>query len=161
LESWSLVVPLHDNQGKAFEEEVIHKIKGKIIDRFSGMTAVNVVGSWKGGQQVFEDKNIMLLIDVPSKDSAETSEYFLNLKLELMKELAQEKIYVTKVGEKSELITANEFLQELGFEVPSDQPQAFSQANIEKLVSKSEIAKNRLTYKTIRTAWGTGIDLLT
>lgn len=149
LEAWSLVIPLHDNQGKEFEEKLINNIKSRIIDQFSGMTVINAVGSWKNGQQLFEDKNVILLIDVPSKDSSATTEYFLNLKQQLMKELSQEKIYVTKEGEKSELITRNEFLQELGFEVPANQNQSFTQENIEKLVNQSEIVRNRLSYKTL------------
>ena len=148
LEAWSLVIPLHDNQGKEFEEELINNIKSRIIDQFSGMTVINAVGSWKNGQQLFEDKNVILLIDVPSKDSSPTTEYFLNLKQQLMKELSQEKIYVTKEGEKSELITTNEFLQELGFEVPANQTQSFTQENIEKLVNQSEIV--RIDFPTKR-----------
>jgi hypothetical protein len=149
IETWRIVIPLRNNQGKEFDKEVIDDIKNRIMDYFSGMTIINAVGSWKNGKKIYKDQNIVLLIDVPCKDSSTTSEFFLNLKKQLMEDLSQEKIYVTKESEKSELLTINEFLQELGFEIPSDQSQSFTQDNIEKLVNQSEIIKNRFSYKTL------------
>jgi hypothetical protein len=66
-----------------------------------------------------------------------------------MNDLSQEKIYVTKESDNSELLTINEFLQELGFEIPLDQPQSFTQENVEKLVAQSSVLRNRFSYKTL------------
>jgi hypothetical protein len=149
IESWKIIVPLHNNQRKQFREELISNIKSTIIDEFSGFTAVNAVGSWKSGHQVFDDENLVILVDVPANKSSETAAFFISLKQKLMKELSQEKIYVSKEGENSELLSVNEFLQELGFEIPADQPQSLAQENIEKLVNQSEVLKSRLSYKTL------------
>ena len=32
IESWKLIVPLYDNEGKRFRQEVIEKIRDKIIN---------------------------------------------------------------------------------------------------------------------------------
>jgi len=71
------------------------------------------------------------------------------LKEELRKELRQEKIYITFENEASELLSFNEFLQELGFEIPAGQPQSLTQENINKLIDESDIVRKRLSYKTL------------
>jgi len=43
IESWKLVVPLYDNEGKRFREEVIKKIGGKIINEFGGVCEVDPI----------------------------------------------------------------------------------------------------------------------
>ena len=134
IESWKIIIPLLDNEKRHFPKDVINDIKSSVMDEFSGLTAINVLGSWKSGHQIYNDENIVLIVDVPAKDSKKTSAFFINLKQKLMRELSQEKIYVTKEGENSEILSVNEFLQELGFEIPSELPLSFTQDNIEKLV---------------------------
>lgn len=149
IESWKIIIPLRDNEKRHFPEDIIKNTKSSIMDEFSGLTAINVLGSWKSGHQIYNDENIVLLVDVPAKDSKKTSAFFINLKQKLMKELSQKKIYVTKEGENSEILSINEFLQELGFEIPSELPLSFTQDNIEKLVSQSNVLSKRFSYKTL------------
>jgi hypothetical protein len=43
IQTWRIVIPLHDNEKKPFSEAVIDQIKSLIIEQFSGFTAINVV----------------------------------------------------------------------------------------------------------------------
>lgn len=150
IECWKIIVPLQDNQKKPVPEKIIDSIKSKIISEFGGLTAYNVVGSWKSGEQVFFDKSITIYVDVPTKDHDRSSSFFIKLKDELMRELKQEKIYIAYEYNKSELLSVNEFLRELGFEVPIEQPQSLTQEGINKLVARSDVLTSRLGYKTLR-----------
>lgn len=58
IESWKLVVPLHDNDGIAFDEHLIESITQGIVANFPGLTAINCVGHWKGDQQTYKDDNL-------------------------------------------------------------------------------------------------------
>lgn len=149
IESWQITIPLSDNQQQPFPEEIIEKIKSKIISNFGGLSSFNIVGYWKSGEKLYIDKNIALIIDVPMKYHGTASTFFMELKDSLMNELKQEKIYITKENEKSELLSFNEFLQELGFEVVIGQKQLLTQDNIEKLIKESNIVNRRLSYKTL------------
>jgi len=150
IESWKLIVPLYDNKRKRFRGELIENIRGKIINEFGGVSSISTVGAWKSGDQVFYDKATTIIVDIPVKNHATASAFFTDLKENLRTELRQEKIYITYEREASELLSANEFLQELGFETPPDQPQALTQAEINKLVEKSASLKYREGYRTLR-----------
>jgi len=150
IESWKLVVPLYDNEGKRFREEVIKKIGGKIINEFGGVSSISTVGAWKSGDQVFYDEATTIIVDIPVKNHNTAIAFFTDLKKNLREELRQEKIYITYEREASELLSVNEFLQELGFETPLDQPQALTQDEINKLVEKSAGLKYREGYRTLR-----------
>jgi len=149
IESWQIIIPLADNQQQPFPEEIIERIKSQIISEFGGLTSFNVIGYWKSGEKLYLDNDIVIIIDVPVKYHGAASTFFMELKDELMKELRQEKIYITMENEKSELLSSNEFLQELGFEVVSGQKQPLTQDNIEKLIKESNIVNRRLSYKTL------------
>ena len=149
IESWKIVVPLFDNEGKRYPKEVIDAIKSKIIGEFGGFSAVNTVGGWESGEQVFYDKNRTIIVDIPVKEHKRAFAFFADLKEELRKELRQEKIYVTYESEASELLSINEFLQELGFETPADQPQLLTQEEINKLGTQSDSLRKRLSYNTL------------
>jgi len=149
IECWKIIVPLHDNQKDPFPEEIIDSIKHRIVSEFGGLTSYNVLGYWDSGEQTYIDEEITIIVDVPAKNHDKSSSFFIDLKNELMKELKQEKIYVVREDEKSELISIDEFLQELGFEIPINQPQSLSQENINKLVAESNILERRLGYKTL------------
>lgn len=150
IESWKLIVPLCDNEGRRFKEEVIEKIKAKIINEFGGVSSISTVGAWKSSDQVFYDEATTIIIDIPVKNHATASAFFTDLKDNLRKELRQEKIYITYEREASELLSVSEFLQELGFEIPPDQPQALTQDEVNKLVEKSASLKGREGYRTLR-----------
>jgi len=150
IECWKIILPLQDNQQRAFLDTLIGSIKSKIVSEFGGLTSYNVVGYWKSREQVIVDKSIEIVVDVPVRDHNQSSSYFIQLKNELMKELGQEKVYVTCVESKSELLSVDEFLRELGFEIPIEQPQLLTQENIDRLVSESSNLRLRSGYKTLR-----------
>jgi len=150
IESWKIVIPLFDNKKRPIPENIIKTVKNSIVDKFGGFTSYEVIGYWESGKQKFIDNNIIIIVDIPVKDHDKSSSFFLKLKEDLRKDLKQEKIYITHEESKSELLTINEFLKELGFEIPLDQQQYFSQSNIDKLVKESDIIKKRFGYKTIK-----------
>jgi len=149
IETWRIVVPLHDNDKKEFSEELIDSVKTRIVQEFGGLSEVNVVGQWQYGSELFTDRNIQIIVDVPTKEHVRTVAFFLNLKDSLRKELKQHKIYVTLESHASELLSVNEFLQELGFEVTPEQRQSLTQKDIETLIEQSDNVQRRLGYQTL------------
>lgn len=149
IETWKVIVPLHDNEKKEFPEEVITSIKTRIINEFGGLTSINVIGHWQSGRDLFTDRNIQMIVDVPVKDHERTTAFFHNFKDMLREELKQHKIYVTFENSASELLSVNEFLEELGFEVTPEQPQSLTQDNIQELIGQSDKVQKRLGYRTL------------
>ena len=149
IESWEVVVPLFDNEQQQYPEKAIELIRAKIIHEFGALTSFNVVGYWKSGGRIFFDKSITIIVDVPVKEHKKALTFFLDLKEQLRKDLRQEKVYVTFKKGKAELLSTNEFLQELGFEIPVDQAQPLTQDNIDKLVGQADVLQKRLSYKTL------------
>lgn len=150
IESWKIIVPLYDNKGKRFRKEIIDAIKMKIVGEFGGFSGINTIGGWESGKRVFYDKSTTIIIDVPVRDHNKASNFFTALKEELRQKLCQEKIYITYESSASELLSINEFLQELEFYTPSDQPLSLTQEEINKLVEQSTNLQLRKSYKTIR-----------
>jgi hypothetical protein len=155
IETWRVVVPLHDNDKKEFSKELIESVKTRILKEFGGLSEVNVVGQWQYGSEAFSDRNIQIIVDVPPKEHIRTSAFFLNLKDSLRKELKQHKIYVTFESQASELLSVNEFLQELGLEVTSEQRQSLTQQDIQTLIEQSDNVRKRLGYQTLSLARNT------
>lgn len=149
IETWRVVVPLHDNDKKEFSAELIDSVKTRIVQEFGGLSEVNVVGQWQYGSESFTDRNIQIIVDVPTKEHIRTAAFFLNLKDSLRKELKQHKIYVTFESHASELLSVNEFLQELGFQVTSEQRQSLTQKDVQTLVEQSANVQRRLGYQTL------------
>lgn len=149
IETWKVIVPLHDNDNKEFPEELINSVKTKVINEFGGLTAINVVGQWQSGKELFTDRNIQVIVDVPIKDYKRTTAFFLNFKDELREELKQRKIYVTFENRTSELLSVNEFLQELGFEINSNQRQSLTQDDIQRFIKQSDKVQARSGYRTL------------
>ena len=149
IETWKVIAPLHDNDNREFPEELINSVRTKVINEFGGLTAINVVGQWQSGKELFTDRNIQVIVDVPIKDHKRTTAFFLNLKDELGEELKQHKIYVTFENGASELLSVNEFLQELGFEINSSQRQSLTQDDIRRLIERSDKVQTRSGYRTL------------
>jgi len=149
IETWKAVVPLHDNDKKEFSEELIDSIRTSIVKEFGGLSEVNVVGQWQSGSESFTDRNIQIIVDVPTKEHTNAAAFFLNLKDSLRKDLKQHKIYVTFESHTSELLSVNEFLQELGFEVTSEQRQPLTQKDVQTLIEQSDNVQKRLGYQTM------------
>src|SRR3954462_12958507 len=96
LESWKLIVPLHDSHGVSFDQGLIDSITQGIVDNFPGLTAINCVGHWKSGQQTYKDRNLELIVDVMPSDSSLAEKFFAQYKTDLAQHLQQEKIYLTR-----------------------------------------------------------------
>ena len=95
----------------------IDEILENIAVTFPGYTMVNCLGFWKDQKQTYRDDNLQIIIDTLPSKNADTTTFFSNLKEELCQSLGQEKIYVTKTGNREELITFKEFFAELGLEI--------------------------------------------
>lgn len=149
IETWKIIIPLSDNDKNEFAEEIIAAVKSRIIDEFGGLTEVSVVGQWQSGNELLTDRNIQVIVDIPVKDHKRTNTFFINLKDELRIELRQHKIYVTFEKAASELLSFSEFLQELGFEVSSDQLQQFRREDIQRLIEEFHTVQKRLGYRTV------------
>src|SRR5947209_5900851 len=93
VESWKLIVPLHDNSGIDFDQGLIDSITQGIVDTFPGLTAINCVGHWRSGQQTYQDRNLELIIDVSPTDSGLAEKFFAKYKTDLAEHLQQSKIY--------------------------------------------------------------------
>lgn len=149
IETWKVIVPLHDNDSREFPEQLINSVRTKVINEFGGLTEINVVGQWQSGEQLFTDRNIQIIVDIPVKNHKRTTAFFLNFKDELRQELRQHKISVTFENEASELLSVNEFLQELGFEINSNQRQSLVQDDIKRLIEQSDKVQTRSGYRTL------------
>ena len=150
VETWNIIVPLFDNDKNKFPKNIIAAVKSKVVQEFGGLTEINVIGQWQSGKELYTDRNIQIIVDIPVKDHLETSAFFLGLKDNLRKELKQEKIYVKLEKSSSELLTFSEFLQELGFEVSYEQSQSFTQDNIKNIIEQLDKVQIRSDYHTLK-----------
>ena len=74
IETWQVIIPLHDNSGVAFEEATIESILDQITLTFPGLTMINCAGRWRGKDRVYIDKNLQVLIDaLPLSSEASAS----------------------------------------------------------------------------------------
>lgn len=150
LETWQLIIPLVDNSGNKFSQTQIDEILESIGVTFPGYTMVNCMGFWKDQTQTYKDENLQVIIDTLPNASADTTSYFSNLKDELCKTLEQEKIYVTKTGDKEELISFKEFFSELGLELETTKNSDEQNLNLARqLVANHDFILKRLAYETV------------
>jgi hypothetical protein len=130
LETWQMIVPLQDNEGEPFPEKLVEVVRADVLKVFGGDTETNVTGSWKQGQRIYVDENVKIEIDVFAKDHDQAEVYMAECKRQLSKHLKQEKIYVTYLYHRFELLLVDEFFKELNLEVP-EKPKTLSQTQIE------------------------------
>lgn len=150
LETWQLIIPLVDNSGNKFEQSQIDQILENIAVTFPGYTVVNCLGFWKDQTQTYKDDNLQVIIDTLPSSNADTTVFFANLKDELCQTLGQEKIYVTKTGEKEELISFKEFFIELGLELQTADNNAEENLKLaEQIVINHDFILKRLAYETL------------
>lgn len=148
LETWNVIVPLHDNDGKDFSQQDIDNILEYISLNYPGFTIVNCLGYWKNQQEVFKDKNYQIIVDALPSDSEKSIAFFSNLKNDLARQLRQEKVYVTKTGNKEELLSFKEFFQDLGIEHTSASPDD-NYTLAKEMVSQPDFILKRLGYETL------------
>lgn len=150
LETWQLIIPLVDNSGNKFSQSQIDEILENIAVTFPGYTVVNCLGFWKDQSQTYKDDNLQVIIDTLPSASADTTAFFNKLKDELCQTLGQEKIYVTKTGEKEELISFKEFFSELGLELETSNNSEEDNLKLaEQMVTNHDFILKRLAYETL------------
>jgi hypothetical protein len=148
VESWSVTLPLHDNEGIHFKKEIVDNFLGDMLLNYPGFTVTNSLGYWKGGDQVYIDHNYQIIIDAIPDTSSDSSEFFIKLKAELQKTLRQEKIYVTKQDAKRELLSFDEFFAEMGLQVNTGDIKNEATEIVKQLTARSDFVIQRLGYTT-------------
>lgn len=149
IETWQVIIPLHDNDGVSFDEDVIESILDHITLTFPGLTMISCTGRWRGKERVHIDKNVQVLIDALPLSTEESASYFVGLKAELQSRLRQEKIYVTKESSKEEMISFEEFFDEVGIEaeVVGDDKAKIRLAR--QMVGRLDFVMHRMGYETL------------
>lgn len=148
IETWSVFMPLHDNEGKPFDKSTIDSILQDISLNFPGFTIVNCIGFWKDLNQLYIDKNFQILIDTIPSNVEDSSNFFNSLKEKLCVLLRQEKIYVTKETTKEEFLTFDEFFNEVGLQTYYTKDGTEKKRLAEQLVSRRDFILQRLGYET-------------
>jgi hypothetical protein len=148
IESWKLIVPLHDNNGVDFDQGLIESITQGIIDNFPGLTAINCVGYWRNGQQTYKDRNLELIVDVAPTDSSLAEKFFTKYKMDLAEHLQQAKIYLTREQSKTEVISYDEFFAEVGLEIPTGASDADKRRVAQSAIDNVNFIIARMSYET-------------
>lgn len=148
IESWKLIVPLHDNNGVDFDQGLIESITQGIIDNFPGLTAINCVGYWRSGQQTYKDRNLELIVDVAPTDSSLAEKFFTKYKRDLAEHLQQAKIYLTREQSKTEVISYDEFFAEVGLEFPAGASDADKRRVAQSAIDNVNFIIARMSYET-------------
>jgi hypothetical protein len=148
IESWKLIVPLHDNNGVEFDEKLIESIKNGIVSNYPGLTSISCVGQWKDGNQVYKDRNLELIIDAAPIAPNETEAFFTRYKVELQKQLNQSKIYLVRETNKSEVITFDEFFGEVGLVVDPNLEENDKRRIASDACANVDVLIRRMGYET-------------
>lgn len=149
VETWQVIIPLHDNDGIAFDRATVDGILLDITLTYPGLTAISCTGYWRGKDKVYVDENLQLLIDAMPISAADSSAFFGGLKARLQQRLRQEKIYITKESSKQELLSFDEFLTEVGID-PTVHGDAITKRNLaSRMASRVDFVLQRLGYETI------------
>ena len=148
VESWKLIVPLHDNNGIDFDQRLIESITRGIVDSFPGLTAINCMGYWRSGQQTFKDRNLELIVDVALADSNIAEKFFAKYKSDLAEHLQQSKIYLTREQSKTEVMSYDEFFAEVGLEIPAGASAADKRRVAQSAIDNVNFVVARMSYET-------------
>jgi hypothetical protein len=148
VESWYITIPLHDNDGNSFDKALIEGILNEILLDYPSFSVTNSIGYWKGADRTYVDQNYQILVDAIPDNTADSSKFFSVLKNELQKRLRQEKIYVTKQGSKQELLSFNEFFDEVGVQIPSGDMKKAANQIVKQLVNRFDFVIQRLGCET-------------
>jgi hypothetical protein len=148
VESWCVILPLQDNQGIAFKQDLVDGILENLLLDYPGFTITNSVGYWNGSDRVYLDQNYQIIVDAVPDNSSDSSGYFVNLKKKLQKTLNQEKVYVTKQDSKQELLTFDEFFKEIGLQLNTQNTKIEAAEIAKQLASRTDFVIQRLGYAT-------------
>ena len=148
VESWKLIVPLHDNNGIDFDQSLIDSITQGIVDMFPGLTAINCVGYWRSGQLTYKDRSLELIIDVLPADSGLAEKFFAKYKMDLAEYLQQSKIYLTREQSKTEIISYDEFFSEVGLQISAGASDADKRRIAQSAIENVDFIIARMSYET-------------
>jgi len=148
VESWVVVIPLFDNDGKQFGENVIDEILQQILLDYPGFSLSNIIGYWKGEKETYKDNNCEVVIDTVPDNTQDSSKFFVSLKQQLQVRLKQEKIYIKKQLSNQELLTFDEFFSEVGVQAQSSDLKNEAKKIVSQLVSNWNFVMQRMGYET-------------
>ena len=148
VESWRLIVPLHDNSGKDFDDSLIESITQGIVTNFPGLTAINCVGYWSDGSQTYHDRNLELIIDVAPAHASGAEEFFAKYKADLAIQLKQSKIYLTREQSKNEVLSYDEFFAEVGLEIMLGGSNSEKRKVAQSAIENVNFLISRMSYET-------------
>lgn len=147
IETWRVIIPLHDNNGNPFNKLTINEILQDITLKFPGFTVINCTGYWKGAEQLYVDENLELIVDTLPSSHEESTAFFYSLKSDLQARLGQEKIYICKELSKQEFLSFQEFFSEIGLEINA-QDEASRKRLAVQIVDNFDFILQRLGYET-------------
>lgn len=148
LETWKIIIPLHDNDGKYFDSLLIESITKGIVDNYPGLTSISCVGHWKEGVQTFKDQNLELIVDTAPILPTASEAFFVKYKSDLQKTLNQSKIYVTRESSKQEILTFDEFFQEVGLQCQQDADLSAKKKLATESARNVDVLMRRMGYET-------------
>lgn len=77
----SFMIPLYDNDGRQFSEEVMEHVRKTILGTFGGYTSDNVQGAWINEEgRIFYDESIRYTITMEKEKVAELKEILVYFK---------------------------------------------------------------------------------
>ena len=88
-----LLLPLYDNEGRAFGEEALNRVRDELAERFGGVTAFRrspAEGVWDEGGEMSRDQVVVLQVMAGALERAWWAEY----RAELERRFRQEKLVV-------------------------------------------------------------------
>jgi hypothetical protein len=92
-----ILLPLRDNQGRAFEDQILHELRQELTSRFGGVTAFNrapAVGESREGKRTIRDQIIVLEIMVEQVDR----EWWTSYRKHLEKLFRQDEIVIRAIA---------------------------------------------------------------
>ncbi len=95
LKRYEILLPLLYNDGSNIEKEKFLTTNEELVERFGATTtdSTRIVGRWIYQNQLYEDKLIRIIIDVPESEDSET--FFRRYKEVLKERFKQIDIWIT------------------------------------------------------------------
>lgn len=95
LRRYEILLPLLYNDGSKIEKEKFLIANEELVERFGATTtdSTRIVGRWIYQNQLYEDKLIRIIIDVPESEDSET--FFRRYKEVLKERFKQIDIWIT------------------------------------------------------------------
>jgi len=95
LKRYEILLPLLYNDGSKVEKERFLTTNEELVERFGATTtdSTRIVGRWIYQNQLYEDKLIRIIIDVPESEDSET--FFKHYKEILKERFNQTDIWIT------------------------------------------------------------------